>query len=121
MTDLRYPDAAATSPTHTTRIPRQRIGTTDDERLRLQRAATTVEQWLDTQLAGQDGEFDEDEFDANSEHLLRVSRLAIEGVPEAELAAAVGRAREAGWNYAPIAMLLCTTPEQVQVRFATLT
>lgn len=80
-------------------------------RVGLNRAAEVIEDWLDTQEV--DGaELGEDAI----AELRRVGELARCGAPKAELDAAVRTAREAGWSWAPIALLLDETREQAGQR-----
>lgn len=86
------------------RIPRQR------GRLELERAASAVEDWLDAQAG-------DDDIDVDADCLRRISELAIADAPESAVAQAVEQAREAGWGFAPIAMLLGLTPLDARKRY----
>jgi hypothetical protein len=86
------------------RIPRQR------GRVELERAALAVEDWLDTQAG-------DDDIDVDADCLRRISELAIADAPESAVAQAVDQAREAGWGFAPIAMLLGLTPRDARKRY----
>ena len=87
-------------------IPRQRRSG------ELERAAAAVEEWLDAQ------DLDGVGPDTDAELLRTLSELAIAQAPESVLADAVLQARDAGWDWAPIAMLLGETPGNVKNRFA---
>jgi len=80
-------------------------------RVDLNRASEVIEDWLDTQEM--DGvELCEDAID----ELRRVGELARCGAPRSELDAAARTAREAGWSWAPIALLLGETKEHARKR-----
>ncbi|HZZ51951.1 MAG TPA: hypothetical protein VFE65_34075 [Pseudonocardia sp.] len=83
------------------RIPRQR------NRSSLERAAQKIERWLDTQ--------DPDLLD-DVDELWRVSDLALAGAGDDEIDAAVCKARQRGWQWNPIAVLLDESVEQTQER-----
>lgn len=84
-----------------------------DTKEELERAADAVEQWLDALDLD-----DPDVIDVDGENLRRVSALALAGAPETELAAAVRVAREGGWGWSPIAMLLGTDRKAAVARFS---
>jgi hypothetical protein len=76
----------------------------------LEQAARSIEDWLETQaLADADLVDDADE-------LRQVGVLARAGVASDELNQAVRRARQHGWGWAPIALLLGETREQARQR-----
>jgi hypothetical protein len=80
------------------------------DRARLRRAAASIEAWLDTNEP--DAEFTE----AQRADLLRVSELALSGASEAKIGRAIGQARDSGWGWEPIAVLLGESPEQARQR-----
>lgn len=108
MIEQRHHDIAAPS---SDRIPVQRDRAGRDRRERLERGAEAVERWLDVQSA------DDDEMDIDAEYLRRVGELAIAGAPEPELVEAVRQAREIGWSYGPIALLLGIDRPEARRRF----
>jgi hypothetical protein len=76
----------------------------------LEQAARSIEDWLETQaLADADLVDDADE-------LRQVGVLARAGAASDELNQAVRRARQHGWGWAPIALLLGETREQARQR-----
>jgi hypothetical protein len=79
----------------------------------LEEAARTVEDWLETQTSDPGLGFDSD---ADAEDLRRISALARAGAPEDEVNQAVRRARQHGWAWAPIALLLGETRDQARQR-----
>lgn len=85
------------------RIPRQR------NRGSLERAAGTIERWLDAQ---------DPDVIHNVDELWRVSQLALADASDEEIDNAVRKARYCGWQWKPIAMLLDESVEQVQRRAA---
>jgi hypothetical protein len=88
------------------RVPSQRDGRS------LEHAARTVEDWLATQDLEQPGIVD----DADS--LRQVGVLARAGAPDTELNRAVRFARQQGWGWAPIALLLGESRDQARRRLA---
>jgi hypothetical protein len=101
MSDDRYFGGSVVS---IVRIPRQR------DRRTIEQATATVEDWLDAQTV--------DEPDLDVEVLDRVSELVLAGATEEQVAEQVLLARQAGWSWAPISMLLGVTREQAVARFA---
>jgi hypothetical protein len=85
------------------RIPRQR------NRGSLERAAAKIERWLDTQ--------DPDLFD-DVDELWRISDLALAGASDEEIDSAVYKARQRGWQWNPIALLLDESVEEARERAA---
>jgi hypothetical protein len=83
------------------RIPRQR------NRGSLERAAQKIERWLDSQ--------DPDLLD-DVDELWRVSDLALAGASDEEIDSAVCKARQRGWQWNPIAVLLDESVEKTQER-----
>jgi hypothetical protein len=81
-------------------------------RAELERAADAVDRWLSALDAG-----DPELAEADVEDLWSLSALAISGAPEAELAEAVARARQSGWNWSPIALLLGISRHHAKRRF----
>jgi hypothetical protein len=79
---------------------------------KLERAAAAIEDWLDAQAPDSASSTEEDADD-----LRRISTLARAGASEAEMARAVAEARETGWSWGPIAVLLGQTRAQVRARF----
>ena len=79
---------------------------------KLERAASAIEDWLDAQAP--DGASGTDE---EADDLRRISTLARADAPEAELARAVATARETGWSWGPIALLLGQSRAQARARF----
>ena len=71
-----------------------------------------LEDWLDVQS------FDGPSADIDGDYLRAITVLALVEAPEAELADAVKRARENGWSWTPIALVLGTTRKQVVERFS---
>lgn len=84
-----------------------------DTKEELERAADAVEKWLDALDLD-----DPDMVDVDGENLRRVSALAVSRAPEPELAGAVRTARESGWGWSPIAMLLGMDRKAAVARFA---
>jgi len=78
----------------------------------LEQAARTVEDWLETQALGEPGVLDD------ADELRQVGALARAGAPSDEVNLAVRRARQHGWGWAPIALLLGETREQARQRLA---
>jgi hypothetical protein len=78
----------------------------------LEQAADAVERWLSAQDAG-----DPELAEADVEDLWAVSGLAMAGAPEAEVADAVRRARQSGWSWLPIALLLGISRPEAKRRF----
>jgi hypothetical protein len=81
-------------------------------RVVLDRNTGVLEDWLDVRS------FDDPGVDGDGDHLRVISALATVGAPEAELADAVKRAKEIGWSWTPIAMVLGTTRKRVVERFS---
>jgi hypothetical protein len=71
-----------------------------------------LEDWLDVRS------FDDPGPDVDGDYLRAISALALVDAPEAELVDAVKRAREIGWGWTPIAMVLGTTRRRVVERFS---
>jgi hypothetical protein len=71
-----------------------------------------LEDWLDVRS------FNEPGADVDGDYLRAISALALVRAPETELVDAVKRAREVGWSWTPIAMVLGTTRKQVVERFS---
>lgn len=76
----------------------------------LEQAAKTVEDWLETQAVDEIGLID------NADELRQVGVLARSGAPTEELNRAVRCARQHGWGWAPIALLLGESREQARQR-----
>jgi 16S rRNA U516 pseudouridylate synthase RsuA-like enzyme len=74
--------------------------------------AGVLEDWLDVQS------FDGASADVDGDYLRAISALALVDAPEAELAEAVKRAKEHGWSWTPIALVLGTTRKHVVKRFS---
>jgi len=91
--------------------PRGRL--TESDRKRLERAARVVEEWLTLQ----EREADRDP-DLDGDDLLEVSALVLAEAPDAQLRAAVYRARDEGWGWGPIAMLLGQSAQQAKERWS---
>ena len=72
------------------------------DRERLSRAAEVIEDWLETQ----EDPDDEAVIHRDADDLRRISTLALADADETELAAAVQQARDDGWAWGPIAMVL---------------
>jgi hypothetical protein len=89
-------------------IPRQRDARRDEQALR--RAVTVIGDWLEMQ------DPDDPAAVENVEELWRISRLALAGAPEAALDDAVRRARQCGWEWAPMAVLLAEPAERTRER-----
>ena len=89
---------------HKEHIPGQR-----DQR-NLDQAARTVEDWLAVQALAEPGLVDD------ADELRQVGVLARAGVSSDEVNQAVRRARQHGWGWAPIAVLLGETREQARQR-----
>ena len=81
-------------------------------RAQLERAIEPVEEWLDAQNAG-----DSCGIVSDPDDLWRISALALAGAPEVELARAVDQARDTGWEWGPIAMLLGHSTREARARF----
>ena len=90
-------------------VPAQRDGRT------LEQAANTVEDWLETQTSDPALGVDPD---AHAEDLRRIGALARAGAPEHEVNQAVRRARQHGWGWAPIAILLGETRDRTRQRLS---
>jgi hypothetical protein len=80
------------------------------ERGNLERAAETIEDWLEAH------DPDDSNVVDDADDLRQVGILARAGAPEEELNRAVKLARERGWSWAPIALLLGETREQARQR-----
>jgi len=91
---------------HGGHVPGQR-----DER-NLEQASRTVEDWLETQALADPGVVDD------ADDLRQVGVLARAGAPANEVNQAVRYARQQGWDWAPIALLLGETREQARQRLA---
>jgi hypothetical protein len=78
---------------------------------RLERAVAVLDDWLDAHDTGDGGLADDD-----AEELRRVGELAAAGAPEDELNRAVRAAREHGWGWRPLALLLGETPDRTRAR-----
>jgi hypothetical protein len=78
----------------------------------LEQAARTIEDWIEAQAAT------ETELVDDADELRQVGALARAGAPEHEVNWAVRRARQHGWGWAPIALLLGETREQARQRLA---
>jgi hypothetical protein len=76
------------------------------------RAASTVEDWLASQTRAETGDVDD------GDELRQVGVLARAGATSGEVNQAVLRARQHGWDWAPIALLLGETREQARQRLA---
>ena len=76
----------------------------------LVQAATPVEDWLASQTRAETGLVDD------ADELRQVGVLARAGAPSDEVNQAVPRARQNGWGWAPIALLLGETREQSRQR-----
>ncbi|HEY2203089.1 MAG TPA: hypothetical protein VGH99_01245 [Pseudonocardia sp.] len=76
---------------------------TDKQTIKLERAADAVQHWLDVQNLD---DLDSSDVEMDDEDLHEISTLALADAPEADLAGAVHRARDAGWNWSPIAAVL---------------
>jgi hypothetical protein len=79
----------------------------------LECAGEKLERWLDALgMDDADGTVDND-----GDNLRVINALAIQGATEAELRDAVTTARESGWSWSPIAMVLGTTRQAAVERF----
>jgi MoxR-like ATPase len=78
----------------------------------LNQRAGVLEDWLDVQSS------DGASADVDGDYLRAISALALVDAPEAELAEAVKRAKEHGWSWTPIALVLGTTRKHVVERFS---
>lgn len=76
------------------------------------RAADTIDRWLDALDPDDPGA-----VEADGEYLREINSLSAGGAPEADLGRAVDTARECGWSWAPIAVVLGTTREDAVLRF----
>ena len=108
--DLMSPSRDHQGRDHQGADPAARIST-QRAREALEHAAEVVEDWLDAQ------DIDAPEMVTRDEDALwRVNALALAGAPEAVLDDAVCSARQSGWGWSPIAMLLGETPRRTQRR-----
>lgn len=78
----------------------------------VRRAQRAVERWLAT-LEPEDPEL----LESGADDLRRIGELMLTDATESELTEAVRAARAAGWAWAPIAMLLDTTPHRARHRY----
>jgi hypothetical protein len=78
-------------------------------------ALNALEEWLETQLTDDGDEMMFSEEDV--EDLRAVGWLALTRAPEAELRAAVQRARAAGWSWPPLAMSLGVSVPEARRRY----
>ncbi|HEY2203090.1 MAG TPA: hypothetical protein VGH99_01250 [Pseudonocardia sp.] len=78
----------------------------------LYRAAGLLEDWLDLQS------FEDAANDVDGDQLRVINALAVTGASERELARAVKSARDHGWSWTPIAMVLGITRKEVVERFS---
>lgn len=82
------------------------------DELEMRRAVRAVERWLAT-LEPEDPQL----LESGAENLHRIAELKMADAPERELAEAVADARADGWSWAPIAVLLLSSPGRVRQRF----
>ena len=81
----------------------------------LERGASAVADWLDAQNGPSEGaESDTDTPD--EQDLWSISVLALRGASDTEVASAIRDARQAGWGWTPIALLLAESPHDARRR-----
>ena len=86
-------------------IPRQR------DSHALEHGAAAVADWLEAHEGTEQGLGEPDEQD-----LWSISDLALGGASDIEIAHAIREARQGGWSWGPIALLLAENPEHTRRR-----
>ena len=76
-----------------------------------ERGAEVLADWLDALDALEQGLGEPDEQD-----LWSISDLALGGASDTEIAHAIRQARQGGWSWAPIALLLAESPQYTRHR-----
>jgi hypothetical protein len=85
---------------------------TQETQEQLGRAGDAIDRWLDALDPD-----DPDAADTDGDLLRDINALSIKGAPDDQLTRAVDAARECGWAWAPIAMVLGTSRRDAVRRF----